>query len=122
MNKICEYCGEEHDGSYGSGRFCSKKCQSRYCSVTRITLDKLNSGQCPDCSSIKIKNFLLRNNIKQNICEQCGISEWHGKELIIQLHHIDGNRRNNCLSNLIMLCPNCHSLTDTYGFTGKKYS
>ena len=30
MNYICEYCGIRHDGSYGSGRFCSKSCRMRF--------------------------------------------------------------------------------------------
>lgn len=34
--------------------------------------------------------------------------------LVIQLHHIDGNRNNNSLDNLEMLCPNCHSQTENY--------
>lgn len=47
-------------------------------------------------------------------CEQCGISEWQGKELPLQIHHIDGNHRNNVESNLKILCPNCHSITDSW--------
>lgn len=57
-------------------------------------------------------------------CAQCGISNWMGKEIHLQVHHIDGNGYNNELSNLQLLCPNCHSQTDTYAGrninTGKK--
>ena len=38
-----------------------------------------------------------------------------GNNLTCQLHHKDGNRENNILSNLEMLCPNCHTQTDTWG-------
>lgn len=37
----------------------------------------------------------------------------------IQLEHIDGNSENNSLDNLKLLCPNCHSLTSTYGALNK---
>ena len=62
----------------------------------------------------KLKTKLLKEGIKENKCECCGISEWMGKPIVIQLHHIDGNNCNNELSNLQMLCPNCHSQTDNY--------
>ena len=60
-------------------------------------------------SSSDLKNKLIKEGLKENKCEICGISEWQGKELICQLHHIDGNHYNNNLDNLQMLCPNCHS-------------
>lgn len=47
-------------------------------------------------------------------CEKCGISEWQGQKLLLQVHHIDGNRYNNTRENLQILCPNCHSLTDNW--------
>ena len=49
-----------------------------------------------------------------NKCQICGYSEWYGKKLSIQLHHKDGNNTNNNIDNLQLLCPNCHSLTNTY--------
>lgn len=47
-------------------------------------------------------------------CEKCGLTSWLDQKIPLELHHIDGNRRNNDLSNLQLLCPNCHSLTDTF--------
>ena len=44
----------------------------------------------------------------------CGITEWMGNPLPFELDHIDGNRSNNCLDNLRMLCPNCHAQTETW--------
>jgi hypothetical protein len=49
-----------------------------------------------------------------SICLHCGLSEWCGKPLVLQVDHIDGDRRNNDLSNLRLLCPNCHSQTPTW--------
>lgn len=48
-------------------------------------------------------------------CEECGIDTWNGKSLRLQVHHINGNHNDNRLENLQILCPNCHTQTDTYG-------
>lgn len=53
--------------------------------------------------------------IRGNRCESCGIVDWENDPLTMQIHHIDGNRWNNELRNLMILCPNCHALTDNYG-------
>lgn len=73
-------------------------------------------------SSIKTTNLktkLFNLGIKFNRCEMCGLSEiWNGKSIIMEMHHIDGNSKNNELSNLQILCPNCHS--QTHNFRRKK--
>ena len=50
----------------------------------------------------------------ENCCELCNTSEWLGSAITLEIHHIDGNNKNNELSNLQILCPNCHSQTDNY--------
>lgn len=67
----------------------------------------------------KLKERLIREGIKEYKCECCGITEWNNKPISLQLHHINGIHNDNRLSNLQLLCPNCHSQTDNFGTKGK---
>lgn len=53
-------------------------------------------------------------------CSLCGTGRmWRDRPLPLEVDHIDGNWRNNRPQNLQLLCPNCHSTTDTYRGRGK---
>jgi DNA-binding CsgD family transcriptional regulator len=62
----------------------------------------------------QLKARLLSQGLKENRCEHCGISEWRGAPLAVALHHINGDRLDNRVENLELLCPNCHSQTETF--------
>jgi predicted nucleic-acid-binding Zn-ribbon protein len=65
-------------------------------------------------SSSKIKIQLFKHGYKDYICEKCGNTEWLNNKIPLELHHINGNIFDNRIENLELLCPNCHSFTDTY--------
>lgn len=60
--------------------------------------------------STVLRAKLIRDGIKENKCELCGVSEWMGEILPLELHHKDGNHFNNDFNNLQILCPNCHAI------------
>lgn len=71
----------------------------------------------------RLKKRLIKAGLLEEKCHICEVLHWQGRKLSLHLDHIDGNRRNNTLENLRLLCPNCHSLTETYcGNKNKKHS
>ena len=70
--------------------------------------------------SYKLKIRLLEENILDTVCSKCGNRYWLGNPIMLELHHIDGNKDNNNLNNLELLCPNCHAYTDTYKSNNRK--
>lgn len=104
----CINCEKELIKNNGKNfkKYCSVRCQVDFITNKNIKENK--------ASSKTVKRFLIKKYGSK--CMKCGwaeINEYSNK-VPIELEHIDGNSENNELENLILLCPNCHSLTPTY--------
>lgn len=137
--KQCPKCGTDHTKP---GTFCSRACaNSRLFSDNAklkksIALKGKRSKQTPydrvaagektrqtrlikyqntPFAELGMENRRRRVFEEQNYCcNKCGISEWQGFKIPLELEHKDGNNQNNVRENLEGLCPNCHSITDTW--------
>ena len=65
-------------------------------------------------SSNHLRNRLLKEGVFERVCSQCGLREWLGQDMPLQIDHKNGDNRDNRLKNLRLLCPNCHSLTPNF--------
>jgi hypothetical protein len=79
-----------------------------------ILLPEILEGKHPQYQTNKLRKRLISENIKDEMCEVCGITEWNGLPVSFELDHINGVRTDHRLENLRIICPNCHSQTETY--------
>lgn len=113
LDKTCLYCGKNFRYKPSSkNKFCSLECSAKYRLKPLYT--KIENNE--QVSTISLRNYLLK---KHNKCmnPQCGWNweiNFNGRTVPLELHHIDGDASNNKLSNVVLLCPNCHSLTENY--------
>ena len=105
LNKYLEQMGIVYKGNQ-SGKGFSKKTNGM------TLIEYLNKSI--DIQSNKVRKKLLQEGYKEHRCEKCGQTEWLGRPIPLELHHIDGNKKNNTLENFQLLCPNCHAFTDSY--------
>jgi hypothetical protein len=139
--KECPKCKIEHEKP---GTYCSRKCANSRTwndevnakrsakligkklnhSNKPVDLDKwreklrqtrLNKYLATPFDELGMENRRRRVFEEQNYCcNRCGIDKWQGFKISLELEHKDGNTDNNSRENLEGLCPNCHSITDTW--------
>jgi hypothetical protein len=80
-----------------------------------MPIEELLVADRPITNRSHLKQRLLAEGLKENKCERCGLTEWLGEPLNMQLHHVNGAGKDNRLENIVFLCPNCHSRTENYG-------
>jgi Zn finger protein HypA/HybF involved in hydrogenase expression len=105
----CIYCGELNIGKRGGGKYCNSQCANNHKKL-KTKIEWFENGKVPSWKALK--NIIIEERGYK--CEVCGISEWNNKNLVLELDHINGLHTNNELDNLRIICPNCHSQTDTY--------
>lgn len=66
-----------------------------------------------------LKRRLIKEKLLIYRCDICGLSSWQDKPIALQIDHINGDNSDNRINNLRLLCPNCHSQTNTYAGKNK---
>ncbi len=97
-------------------KYCSNKCQGVY--TNKKNFQEIENGNL-NYHEETFKRYLIHKYGAK--CMECGWDKInpYTKKVPIQIEHKDGNSENNDLKNLKLLCPNCHSLTSTYGALNK---
>lgn len=112
IKKKCLNCGAIRKAHRSAVQFvyCSNKCHHEH--KFKLRYDKwINGGSIWSTRGGLKRAVIQRDGYK---CNECSIDSWNGKEISLELEHIDGNYQ-NCLSvNVCLLCPNCHSQTPTF--------
>lgn len=80
----------------------------------KILTKDILAGHHPSYQLLGLKRRLVNEGYKKYNCEICGLVEWNGVKISLELDHINGNSYDHRLENLRFLCPNCHSMTTTY--------
>lgn len=88
----------------------------------KIPLQDIISNEDISYSSNKLRIRLIKEGILHEICNSCKMVEWMGSKIPLELEHKNGNKFDNRLENLELLCPNCHARTQTYRGKNKNYS
>ena len=116
----CLNCSKESKWSHSStNKYCNGDCfqEHKWKTVKKLEVEAglVNDG------SPALKKYLVET--KGECCEECKVGTvYNGKPLTLTVDHIDGNSDNNFPGNLRLLCPNCHSQTETYKGRNKKNS
>ena len=112
LNRYLKLMGIEYAGNQ-SGKGQTKK-------KPKMTLaEYLENSEDIQTNKIRIK--ILEEGLKPHKCECCGLETWLDNPIPLEVHHKDGDRTHNELSNYELLCPNCHAFTDSYrGKNSKK--
>lgn len=100
-------CSTEHFGTIG------KSPSARY------DLDDILIENSSYANLSRLKARLISENRLEYKCAICGLTSWLNKPISLQLDHINGINNDHRIENLRLLCPNCHSQTDTYAGKNK---
>lgn len=121
----CQWCNKSYRPKYNkkSRSFCSIKCGGlynchqkylKYIERWKLGLENGNTSKNGVMVSRHIRKYLFdKHKDKCSICEWSKIHPITGK-IPLEIDHLDGNWKNNCESNLRLICPNCHSLSPNF--------
>jgi hypothetical protein len=124
--KVTVHCLQCESPIHGDSnrKYCSKKCQQAW--QTAQLVKRWQDGKENGWHG---KTYLIAGYVRDylfkkfhNRCQECGWSKVNKTtgRVPLQVDHVDGNPSNCRESNLKLLCPNCHSLTPTFGRLNKE--
>ena len=99
------------DVSHFKGQSWSKGTKRKFTITTPVEEYLTNESLL---NNIQVKKYIIHHELIENKCNWCNLHEWNDQPLVLELDHIDGDNTNNLLGNLRLLCPNCHSQTNTW--------
>ena len=102
------------DNNIDTSHFTGKRSNGEHVQKTTVPLSKFLVIDSPYRMNTRRKRRLIREGLLNNKCYICGLTKWLGKNISLQIDHINGCHTDNRLENLRLLCPNCHSQTETY--------
>jgi len=100
--QLCRNCG--NPVRRRPNVYCSPHCQHQFKRRVKVEYGTARTRA--------LKSYLLDR--REHRCEICGLAEWMGWSIPLELDHKDGDAANNSLDNLRLICPNCHAQTQTY--------
>jgi hypothetical protein len=106
---VCRNCGKPLEHKDRDQVYCGRDCDLAHKKARVIQQIEAGLRNSPPL----IRRYLI--GARGYKCESCGLNEWLGQAIPLQVDHTDGDAGNNVLSNLKLLCPNCHALTPTFG-------
>jgi hypothetical protein len=113
----CLNCNKDFEYSphQKTGKYCSNQCSGLHKSKSHK--EKWYAGILKRVERATMRRYLSEDRGYK--CEVCGISDHNGKELTLQVDHIDGNPGDDSPNNVRLICPNCHSQTEFLGAANK---
>lgn len=101
--------------SYASGKRDAKEIYKKLSEESKIKMNWNKNNFNADFSyNGKGSHKKVLINERGYKCESCGLSEWLGEPIPLELEHCNGDNKDNCKENLLLLCPNCHAKTEYY--------
>jgi len=106
----CKACGIESKISHQKKNvYCSTECSAE--GKLLESVERAKRGLVKERSTLR-KVLTRLHGYK---CSCCGLQDWNGNPIVLQVDHISGLANDNSLDNLRLICPNCHSQTKSYG-------